>query len=161
MRLVILHWYFQWPNYRPRKALCMHKKFMTQGLLCLHREAGRSKKKLAYATICCEHTVLFSKRRKDSLLCAHSVARWFEVGVLTKLRILAKGQHLASYPPMRPSVSDVEEIAYTSGAWLGSSTDCWVVKSLVAGNFLILFCRICMPLLQLNLIKRGGKMKSG
>ena len=34
--------------------------------------------KLAYATICGVHTVFFSKRRKNSSLCAHRVAAWIE-----------------------------------------------------------------------------------
>jgi len=33
-------------------------------------------KKLAYAAICGVHTVFFSKRRKNSSLCAHRAAAW-------------------------------------------------------------------------------------
>ena len=38
---------------------------------------GDPLKKLAYAVICGVHTVFFSKRRKNSSLCAHRAAAWF------------------------------------------------------------------------------------
>ena len=66
------------------------KQFWTKTCVDLPKKALQ---KLAYATISGDHTVFFSKRRKNSSLCGHRVAAWLESSAAPSFNSSSKWQY--------------------------------------------------------------------